>query len=90
MGKITVRSAVEASIDYEQRPKSWFLNNSNNNELTRVSYFQAVAMAAIPYLPASNVFFPVGFVIAERVLYLPSMGLSLLVALGWNKLYSSG
>ncbi|XP_028967817.1 protein O-mannosyl-transferase TMTC3 [Galendromus occidentalis] len=50
----------------------------------------AVAMAAIPYLPASNVFFPVGFVIAERVLYLPSMGFSLLVALGWNRFYSSG
>ncbi|KHJ43258.1 tetratricopeptide repeat protein [Trichuris suis] len=28
----------------------------------------------IPFVPASNVFFTVGFVLAERVLYLPSLG----------------
>lgn len=37
-----------------------------------------------PFLPASNLFFPVGFVIAERVLYMPSMGFCLLVAYGWS------
>ncbi len=48
-----------------------------------------------PYVPASNLFFPVGFVVAERVLYVPSMGFSMLVARGlwalWtrNKLTSS-
>ena len=36
----------------------------------------------IPFLPASNLFFPVGFVVAERVLYLPSMGFCMLVAYG--------
>ena len=36
----------------------------------------------VPFLPASNLFFPVGFVVAERVLYLPSMGFSMLVAYG--------
>lgn len=25
----------------------------------------------LPFLPASNLFFPVGFVVAERILYLP-------------------
>ena len=35
-----------------------------------------------PFLPASNLFFPVGFVVAERVLYVPSMGFCILVALG--------
>ena len=49
----------------------------------------ALSWMVIPFLPASNIFFPVGFVVAERVLYLPSMGFSLLVALGinsfWNK-----
>ena len=39
-----------------------------------------------PYVPASNLFFPVGFVVAERVLYLPSMGLCLLAAHGLWKL----
>ena len=50
----------------------------------------AVCMMVFPFLPATNLFFPVGFVIAERILYLPSMGFCLLVALGvWrlHKLY---
>ncbi|OQR67882.1 transmembrane and TPR repeat-containing protein 3-like [Tropilaelaps mercedesae] len=49
----------------------------------------ALTLAALPYLPASNLLFPIGFVVAERVLYLPSMGLSLLVAIGWNRLYQT-
>jgi hypothetical protein len=44
----------------------------------------SLSWAVIPFLPASNIFFPVGFVVAERVLYLPSMGFCLLVALGIN------
>lgn len=42
----------------------------------------AVAVVVIPFLPASNVFFRVGFVLAERVLYIPSLGFCLLVILG--------
>ncbi|XP_076812940.1 protein O-mannosyl-transferase TMTC3-like [Clavelina lepadiformis] len=42
----------------------------------------SVAIATFSFLPASNLFFPVGFVVAERVLYLPSIGFCLLVALG--------
>lgn len=40
----------------------------------------------LPFLPASNLFFPVGFVVAERVLYMPSMGFCLLVAYGFQLL----
>ena len=57
---------------------------------TRRPLILAVCLMVFPFLPASNLFFPVGFVIAERVLYLPSMGYCLLVALGaWrlHKLY---
>lgn len=43
----------------------------------------------LPFLPASNLFFPVGFVVAERVLYIPSMGFSMLVAHGWTRLANS-
>ncbi|CAG0879705.1 unnamed protein product [Darwinula stevensoni] len=46
----------------------------------------ALALMAFPFLPASNLFFPVGFVVAERVLYMPSMGFCLLVAFGWQLL----
>ncbi|XP_072510516.1 protein O-mannosyl-transferase TMTC1 isoform X2 [Notamacropus eugenii] len=39
-----------------------------------------------PFLPASNLFFSVGFVVAERVLYMPSMGYCILFVHGLNKL----
>ena len=43
-------------------------------------------MIILPFLPASNLFFPVGFVVAERILYIPSMGYCLLVSLGYYSL----
>ncbi|KAG1659423.1 Transmembrane and TPR repeat-containing protein [Nymphon striatum] len=46
----------------------------------------SLALMGLPFLPASNLFFPVGFVVAERILYLPSMGFCMLVAYGWNLL----
>lgn len=42
----------------------------------------SVAMLVLPFIPASNLFFPVGFVVAERVLYSPSIGFCMLVANG--------
>ncbi|XP_010785959.1 transmembrane and TPR repeat-containing protein 2, partial [Notothenia coriiceps] len=47
----------------------------------------SIGLLAIPFLPATNLFFYVGFVIAERVLYIPSMGFCLLVAVGMRSLY---
>jgi hypothetical protein len=52
------------------------------------SSLQALSLTVFPFLPASNLFFPVGFVVAERVLYAPSMGFCLLVALGFQQLLS--
>ena len=50
----------------------------------------ALALIIFPYIPASNLFFPVGFVVAERVLYVPSMGFSMLVAYGaWQVMQRS-
>ncbi|XP_067670555.1 protein O-mannosyl-transferase TMTC4-like [Haliotis asinina] len=42
----------------------------------------SLAMLCVPFLPASNLFFRVGFVIAERILYLPCAGFCMLVVLG--------
>jgi len=53
----------------------------------RLSLLMSLALLILPFLPATNIFFSVGFVIAERVLYLPSMGFCLLVAIGLTKLY---
>ncbi|XP_011611653.2 protein O-mannosyl-transferase TMTC2 [Takifugu rubripes] len=47
----------------------------------------SLAIMSLPFLPATNLFFYVGFVIAERVLYIPSMGFCLLVATGTRALY---
>lgn len=46
----------------------------------------AVFLMTMPFIPATNLLFPVGFVVAERVLYLPSMGFCLLVAMGIKKI----
>ncbi|XP_030221030.1 protein O-mannosyl-transferase TMTC2 isoform X1 [Gadus morhua] len=47
----------------------------------------SLGLMAVPFLPATNLFFYVGFVVAERVLYIPSMGFCLLVAVGMRSLY---
>lgn len=47
-------------------------------------FFQSLGLVVFPFLPASNLFFPVGFVIAERVLYMPSMGFCMLVGYGFG------
>ncbi|KAM3833731.1 protein O-mannosyl-transferase TMTC3 isoform 1-T3 [Vipera latastei] len=49
----------------------------------------ALCLIILPFIPASNLFFPVGFVVAERVLYVPSMGFCMLIAHGWKKLSSN-
>nr|CAD7403013.1 unnamed protein product [Timema cristinae] len=51
-----------------------------------VSLIMSLALTVIPFLPATNLFFRVGFVIAERVLYLPSAGFCMLVVLGVRQL----
>ncbi|CAG5957608.1 unnamed protein product [Menidia menidia] len=44
----------------------------------------ALSLIVLPFIPASNLFFPVGFVVAERILYVPSMGFCVLVAHGFR------
>lgn len=47
----------------------------------------AISLLVFPFIPATNLFFYVGFVVAERVLYIPSMGFCILIALGAEQLY---
>lgn len=60
------------------------LNTENRQQATII--IMSLAFMILPFLPASNLFFPVGFVIAERVLYIPSMGFCMLIAYGWKVL----
>lgn len=47
-----------------------------------------LALMLLPFLPATNLFFYVGFVVAERILYIPSMGACLLVGWGAHLLHA--
>ncbi|KAM9327318.1 protein O-mannosyl-transferase TMTC2-like [Pholidichthys leucotaenia] len=47
----------------------------------------SLGILSLPFIPATNLFFYVGFVIAERVLYIPSIGFCFLVAAGARTLY---
>ncbi|KAG4072262.1 hypothetical protein HA402_004194 [Bradysia odoriphaga] len=53
---------------------------------TSAAILLSIALLTLPFLPAANLFFYVGFVVAERILYLPSVGYCLLVGLGVGKL----
>lgn len=44
-----------------------------------------LGLVVIPFLPATNLLFYVGFIVAERVLYLPSAGFCILIVCGWQK-----
>ena len=64
------------------------LSREKNDSRKRVAVIGLVFIV-LPYLPASNLFFPVGFVVAERVLYLPSMGFCMLVGYGAHIMWKS-
>lgn len=55
---------------------------TTSNRAKRVAVIMSMGLTVLPFLPASNMFFPVGFVVAERILYMPSMGYCMLVAYG--------
>ncbi|XP_041352058.1 protein O-mannosyl-transferase TMTC3-like [Gigantopelta aegis] len=58
---------------------------SGQTTRTRASII-SLSFVVLPFIPASNLFFPVGFVVAERILYTPSMGFCMFVALGYELL----
>ena len=59
-----------------------FIRHKNHNTPAMFG----ISLMAVTFLPASNLFFLVGFVVAERVLFLPSMGWCILVAFGATRL----
>ncbi|XP_067890305.1 protein O-mannosyl-transferase TMTC4 isoform X2 [Heterodontus francisci] len=59
----------------------WQALCSTNTDERRI-FASGITLVVIPFLPASNIFFRVGFVIAERVIYLSSAGYCMLLAYG--------
>ncbi|XP_051911797.1 protein O-mannosyl-transferase TMTC1 isoform X2 [Hippocampus zosterae] len=54
----------------------------------RKEVLMGLLFLVFPFIPASNLFFRVGFVVAERILYMPSMGYCILVVHGLSRLLS--
>ncbi|KOB72076.1 Transmembrane and TPR repeat-containing protein 4, partial [Operophtera brumata] len=61
------------------------LTSRSNIASTNRHIILAVSLIVVPFLPAANIFYPVGFVVAERVLYIPSAGFCLLIVIGLGK-----
>ncbi|XP_073944579.1 protein O-mannosyl-transferase F38B6.6-like [Choristoneura fumiferana] len=62
--------------------------NGRKKESSRITLL-ALSLMVTPFLPAANIFYPVGFVVAERVLYIPSAGYCLLMVVGLNRMSHS-
>ncbi|XP_068951197.1 protein O-mannosyl-transferase TMTC2 isoform X1 [Petaurus breviceps papuanus] len=82
----------------DSEPKPSFAEKAENgikNHIPRRSLLPStenivvlsLSLLIVPFVPATNLFFYVGFVIAERVLYIPSMGFCLLITVGARALY---
>uniref|UniRef100_A0A3B3ZTK3 dolichyl-phosphate-mannose--protein mannosyltransferase n=1 Tax=Periophthalmus magnuspinnatus TaxID=409849 RepID=A0A3B3ZTK3_9GOBI len=78
-------SYINNNISEENGTKKCYENRTALPTTENVVVF-SIGLLAIPFLPATNLFFYVGFVIAERVLYIPSMGFCLLLAVAMRAL----
>lgn len=82
-------SGNESRKTASYRMKLLFLNESTIKLDDLNAFGWSLIWMVIPFLPASNIFLPVGFLVAERALYLASFGFCLLVANLVNYLLSS-
>jgi len=85
MACLLTRAIIDIFKPKGQKVLNIFLNNQADST-PAMSVTLALSLLTLPFIPASNIFFTVGFVIAERNLYLSVGGLSLLVAIGYCKL----
>ncbi len=57
-----------------------FTRETPNKRRVCEIYLISLSLLVLPFIPAANLFFYVGFVVAERVLYIPSVGYCFFVA----------
>lgn len=76
---------IVVKINYKEYENDKFGKRFRNSNLSNrlVSLF-LINLTALPFLPTSNLFFYVGFVVAERNLYIPSVGLCLFIGYGYH------
>lgn len=84
------RSCVDSDQYQPSQKKTLACPVRKQQDYHQTFLLQALSLIVLPFIPASNLFFPVGFVVAERVLYVPSMGFCILVAHGFKILSQKG
>ncbi|XP_027198204.1 protein O-mannosyl-transferase TMTC3-like [Dermatophagoides pteronyssinus] len=60
--------------------------SKRSSNIDRSNLLISLILIVILFIPASNLLFPVGFVLAERILYTPSIGFTALLAIGWLRI----
>ena len=84
-------SAHRRTSSSSESASEWFPSSSRAPASVSLHVLiMAASVIVFPFIPASNLFFYVGFVIAERILYIPSMGFCLLVGQGVSLLAARG
>jgi len=89
-----VRSSSQSRLDRKPISRDAVASDVSDDDVNEWSVLSprvalvSLALIVVPFVPATNLFFYVGFVVAERVLYIPSLGLCLLVADGIYRLTS--
>lgn len=82
----TLSSKFENFVDqFQSAEESSSIRRSSKLHMASATLL-SITLLVLPFIPASNLFFYVGFVVAERILYLPSVGYCLLIGLGLGKL----
>ncbi|CAD7079889.1 unnamed protein product [Hermetia illucens] len=84
--RIPVANSCNYSVNIGDKGCSNLLSNLPARTTNSVVLIMSIAFLTLPFLPATNLFFYVGFVVAERLLYLPSVGYCLLVGFGIAKI----
>lgn len=87
-----LRSSFWRRVEGAKQQHIWTLKHPyqtsaiSTNSANACVISMSLIFLTLPFLPATNLFFYVGFVVAERLLYLPSVGFCLLVGFGITKL----
>src|SRR5699024_174854 len=72
---LILRALVQLHVEPVKCSKSAAYNQ-------KIGLSLGLCLTIVPFIPASNLLFPVGFVLAERVLYTPSIGYCFILAIG--------
>ncbi|XP_074604722.1 protein O-mannosyl-transferase TMTC1-like [Brevipalpus obovatus] len=83
---ITIDHDSKNKVEMDQKEQEKSQQQQQQQAIIYRLQFLGLCLLIIPFIPASNLFFTVGFVVAERILYIPSLGFSIIFAIGYEKI----